>query len=471
MQKNEIVELTIEDMTTEGLGVAHAEGYTVFVKDAVTGDRVLAGITRPKKKYAFARLVEILAPSPDRVTPPCPQARRCGSCQIAALTYEAQLAFKKRLVLNNLSRLGGLAEVPFEEIVGMDPPFRYRNKSQYPVGEKDGHLVCGYYAARTHDIIDIRDCALAPRHNALIIDRVLSFSEKNGIGAYDEKTGEGLLRHILIREGFVTGEIMVCLVINGRSLPHAEELVRTLLEADPGAEREGQASPEITSICLNVNESRTNVILGNEVIPLFGETWISDRLGPWSFRISPLSFYQINPVQTVRLYETAVEFAGLTGREVVFDLFCGIGTISHFLAPHAREVYGVEIVPQAIQDAKDNARRNGITNCRFFAAAAEEVAERGRFDEETPLPHPDVIVLDPPRKGCEPSLLSTIRALKPDRIVYVSCDSATLARDIKLLTAPGEEGECSYRVERVKAFDMFSQTVHVETVCLLTHSG
>ncbi len=293
---------------------------------------------------------------------------------------------------------------------------------------------------------------------------VVAFAETYHIEPYDETTGQGLLRHLLVREGFASGQVLVCLVINGKKLPHAAELVERLLEVSE------MMQADIKSICLNVNRQRTNVILGDKVVPLYGDPWITDYLGEFSFRISPLSFYQVNPVQTVKLYNTAIEFAQLTGRETAFDLFCGIGTISHFLARSAKEVYGVEIVPQAIEDAKANAVRNGVTNAKFFAAAAEDVAERGYFDEENPLVRPDVVVVDPPRKGCEESLLRTIRKLGPDRVVYVSCDSATLARDLKILCEPGSEIESGYSMERVRACDMFPHATHIETVCLLTHS-
>ncbi|MGX8729030.1 MAG: 23S rRNA (uracil(1939)-C(5))-methyltransferase RlmD, partial [Lachnospiraceae bacterium] len=370
-------------------------------------------------------------------------------------------AFKTNLVRRNLERIGGFSDIPMEPIIGMENPWRYRNKAQYPVGVVKDQLAAGYYAARSHELLEVRDCLLSPVHNAKILETILAFAGEFGILAYDEATGKGLLRHILIREAFATGEVLICLVINGRKLPHAEELVRRLLEQNL----------EIRSICLNINTNRTNVILGGEVLPLYGEPWITDRLGDFEFRISPLSFYQVNPVQTLRLYETAVEFAGLTGEETVFDLFCGIGTISHFLAKRAKEVYGVEIVPEAIRDAKANAARNHLTNVHFFAAAAEEVAARGKFDEETPLVSPNVVVLDPPRKGCEESLLRTIRQLAPDRIVYVSCDSATLARDCKILAAPPENGEASYSLSRVRPCDMFPQTSHVESVVKLTRAG
>ena len=450
-RKNEIVTVAIEDMTGDGEGIGHVDGYTLFVKDAVIGDEIRARITKAKKNYGYARI----------------EARSCGGCRLQELDYGEQLKFKESLVRRNLERIGGFSDIPMEPIIGMEDPWRYRNKAQYPVGfsKKDGRILAGYYAGRTHSIIDIRDCALSPSENAEILDTVVRFAGEFNIPPYDEETGKGIIRHVLVREGFISGEILVCLVINADTLPRAEILADRLLALP----MEGKC---IKSVCLNINRKRTNVILGERTVRLFGDPWITDYLGEYSFRISPQSFYQVNPVQTVKLYETAVSFAELTGRETVFDLFCGIGTISHFLAAKAKEVYGVEIVSQAIEDAKANAERNGVGNVKFFAAAAEEVAERGYFDRENPLVRPDVIVLDPPRKGCEESLLKTIRKLGPDRVVYVSCDSATLARDLKILCMKSEDGsqEASYEIRRVRPCDMFPHSTHVETVCLLTHT-
>ncbi|MBP3878879.1 MAG: 23S rRNA (uracil(1939)-C(5))-methyltransferase RlmD [Lachnospiraceae bacterium] len=463
-KKNEIVRVSIEDMTGDGEGIGHVDGYTLFVKDAVIGDEIRARITKAKKNYGYARIEEILAPSGARVPARCPKARSCGGCRLQELAYAEQLKFKESLVRRNLERIGGFTDIPMEPIIGMEEPWRYRNKAQYPTGfsKKEGKIVAGYYAGRTHSIIDIRDCVLSPAQNADILDTVVRFAGEFGIPAYDEETGQGIIRHVLVREGFISGEILVCLVINADMLPHAEVLVDRLLALP----LEGKC---IKSVCLNINRKKTNVILGDRTVRVFGAPWITDYLGRFSFRISPQSFYQVNPVQTVKLYETAVSYAGLTGSETVFDLFCGIGTISHFLAEKAKEVYGVEIVPQAIEDAKANAVRNGLDNVKFFAAAAEDVAGRGYFDRENPLVMPDVIVLDPPRKGCEESLLRTIRKLGPDRVVYVSCDSATLARDLKILCEPPREGaeEASYEIRRVRPCDMFPHTTHIETIVLL----
>lgn len=449
--KNERTEAAITDLTRDGEGIGRAEGCTLFVKDALPGDRVLAHITRPKKTYAYARTERILSPSPDRVEAACPEARRCGGCRLQELRYEAQLAFKEKLVRDALVRIGGFPEPPMKGIVGMEEPFRYRNKAQYPIGMVKGKLTAGFYVSRTHDIIPVSDCLLTREVNAEILRIFLEFLKEYRISAYDEQTGAGLVRHLLIREGFSTGQILVCPVISGSSLPKSGVLVERL-----------RVIPGITSICLNVNTSRGNVILGQKVIPLFGDPWIEDELDGLRFRISPLSFYQVNPVQTVRLYRAALEAAGLTGQETVFDLYCGIGTISLFLARKAKEVCGVEIVPDAIRDAKENAARNGICNARFYTGAAEELVSRGCFEQGVPIPRADVVVVDPPRKGCDPALLEAILRMEPDRVVYVSCDPATLARDLKTLCADGR-----YALRSAQPFDMFSQSCHTECVVKL----
>jgi 23S rRNA (uracil1939-C5)-methyltransferase len=336
-----------------------------------------------------------------------------------------------------------------EPILGMDEPYYYRNKSQFPVGrKKDGSLAIGFYAGRTHSIIDTEHCYIGAPINADIIIILRSFFEKYQIEPYNEETGKGLLRHVLTRVGYHTGEVMVCLVINGQKLLHTEELIE-LLKQIPG----------MKSICLNINTSNTNVILGDKIIKVWGEPYILDSIGPIKYRISPLSFYQVNPVQTKKLYDTALEYADLHGNETVWDLYCGIGTISLFLAQKAKKVYGVEIIPAAIEDAKENARLNGITNADFYVGAAEEVLPK-KYKEDSI--HADVIVVDPPRKGCEESLLDTILSMSPKRVVYVSCDPATLARDLKYLC------QKDYKLEKVRAVDQFGHSVHVETVALIT---
>ena len=461
MQKNEIAVIEIEDMGAGGEGIGKADGYTLFVKDAVIGDVVEVKVMKAKKHYGYARLMKIVKPSDQRVAARCPEARRCGGCQIQEMDYQAQLAFKNRKVRNHLLRLG---EVPeelldrvMEPVCGMEEPFRYRNKAQFPVGrDREGNLTAGFYAGRTHSIIPVPelDCLLGAKENQKILRIILEYMKEYGVESYDEESGRGLVRHVLLRKGFSTGELMVCLVINGRKLPRAEALIGRLKEI-----------PGMTSISCSVNTERTNVIMGSEILPLYGKDYITDRIGPVKYQISPLSFYQVNPVMTEKLYGAALEYAELTGSEVVWDLYCGIGTISLFLAQQAKQVYGVEIVPAAIEDARRNARINGIENAEFYVGKAEEVLPDyyARYEKETGRSaRADVIVVDPPRKGCDEALLETIVKMQPERVVYVSCDSATLARDVKYLRGNG------YEVRKVRAFDPFCQTVHVETVCLLS---
>lgn len=452
MKKDDLIEVTIEDLSEEGTGIGKFEGMTFFIKDAVIGDRVRAKIMKLKKTYGFARLMEVLTPSPDRVEPLCPVARQCGGCQIQAMSYEAQLAFKTRKVENNLKRIGKFEEIPMESIIGMEDPFHYRNKAQFPFGKnRDGKIITGFYAGRTHSIIENTSCHLGKEVNEEILEKILAWMNAFHVEPYNEATGKGLMRHSLIRCGFRTGEIMVCLVINGRKIPGEEALVDSL-----------KIIPGMTSISLNVNKEKTNVILGREVINLWGRPYIEDYIGEVKYQISPLSFFQVNPVQTERLYGKALEYAGLTGEETVWDLYCGIGTISLFLARKARKVYGVEIIPDAIEDARRNASLNGFTNTEFYVGKAEEVLPE-KYEKEGV--RADVIVVDPPRKGCDETLLSTMVKMQPERIVYVSCDSATLARDLRYLCDNG------YELKRVCPADMFPQTVHVETCVLLSKPG
>ena len=449
-RKNDIVTLKIEDCGIDGEGIGKADGFTVFVKDAVIGDTVRAKIMKAKKNYGYGRLEEIITPSPDRVEPKCQFARQCGGCQLQALSYEKQLEFKTSKVRGHLERIGGFIDIPMEKILGMDQPFHYRNKAQFPVGKsKDGRIITGFYAGRTHSIIENRDCALGVTRNKEVLDRVIAHMEKFHIQPYDENTGKGVVRHVLIRYGFFTDEMMVCLIINGEKLPGEEALVKSLRQI-----------PETVSVMVNVNKKRNNVILGEKVRLLWGQPYITDKIGEISYQISPLSFFQVNPYQTGRLYGKALEYAQLSGNETVWDLYCGIGTISLFLAQKAKMVRGVEIIPAAIENAKENACLNGFDNTEFFVGKAEEVLPEqfARTGERA-----DVIVVDPPRKGCDETLLSTIIKMQPDRVVYVSCDSATLARDLKYLCERG------YELKKVCPVDMFPNTVSVETVVLLSH--
>ena len=540
-KKNDLVTVTIEDIGSEGEGIGRVDGFTLFVKDAVVGDTALAKIVKNKKSYAYARLEKVLEASPFRVEPPCPFHRQCGGCQLQALSYEKQLEFKNRRIRNSLVRIGSFDEdyvdQRMEPILGMEEPWRYRNKAQYPVGtDRERNVVTGFYAGRTHNIIANTNCLLGAEENQEILEIILEHMRENRISAYDETTGEGLVRHILIRKGFTSGEIMVCLVLNkkmtsasyrkmkhpveDRAVPAEDRAVPAEDRVVPAEDRvvpaEKRAVPaedgkflsydsrsqlcsyefipeqgellwklgqieNMTSVSVNINADRTNVIMGREIYTIWGKSTFSDVIHmrdmtkegfPFTgreltFHISPLSFYQVNPVQTEKLYSTALEFAGLTGQETVWDLYCGIGTISLFMAGSAKKVYGVEIVPQAIEDARENARRNGITNAEFFVGKAEEVlpkfyARGERDSSDSGMLHPDVIVVDPPRKGCDEACLATMLKMQPKRIVYVSCDPATLARDVRVLCDGG------YEVKRIRGCDMFSQSVHVETVCLLS---
>ena len=478
MKKNDEFEIDITDIGNEGEGIGKYEGMTFFIKGGVPGDRILAGATKLKKTYGYARLVKVIKASPFRVTPKCPISEKCGGCQIQSLSYEKQLELKERKITENLIRIGGFSPEFIKEhmdlIVGMEEPFHYRNKAQYPIGtDKENQPIAGFYAGRTHSIIPNTRCYLGADENEEILNIILSYMKEYKIEAYDETTGKGLIRHVLIRKGFSTGELMVCLVINKNitELPYQESLIRRLAEI-----------PGMKSIAVNINTENTNVIMGNEVHTIWGAPTISDIIhvrdmqkegfpftgDALTFKISPLSFYQVNPVQTEKLYSLALEYAGLTGKETVWDLYCGIGTISLFMAGSAKQVYGVEIVPQAIDDAKENAERNGITNARFFVGKAEEVLPafyEGKIGDKKAsddMLHPDVIVVDPPRKGCDEACLSTMLKMQPERIVYVSCDSATLARDLKILCDGG------YEIQKIRGVDQFAMTVHVETVVLMS---
>ncbi|MCI8504767.1 MAG: 23S rRNA (uracil(1939)-C(5))-methyltransferase RlmD [Lachnospiraceae bacterium] len=457
MEKNQIFEAVIEDMSEQGEGIGRWNGYTLFVKDALIGDRIEGKVIKAKKTYGYGKLTRVLESSPFRVKPLCPVASACGGCQLQAMSYERQLRFKEDKVRNHLVRIGGFEEktLPMEPILGMEEEregkrgFRYRNKEQFPFGRgRDGRILYGFYAGRTHSIIETEDCFLGAPICRRILEIVRLFMEEYNISPYDEICHKGLVRHVLIRTGYHTGEIMVCLVINGSELPHEKTLAERLMKVEG-----------MTSISFNINQQKTNVILGTRMKHLAGKPHITDKIGSLSYQISPQSFYQVNPRQTEKLYQKALEFAGLTGRETVWDLYCGIGTISLFLAKEAGQVYGVEVVPAAIENAKENAVINNITNAEFFVGKAEEVLPD--WLKRHPEASADVIVVDPPRKGCDEKLLHTMVHMEPERIVYVSCDSATLARDLKVLCGAG------YHLEQVQPVDMFPMTVGVETCVLL----
>lgn len=543
-RKNDSVTVTIEDLGAEGEGIGKIDGFPLFVKDAVPGDTVEVKIVKCRKNYAYARLEKVVTPSPFRVEPKCTFYRKCGGCQLQALSYEKQLEFKQQKIRNNLIRIGGFSSEYIDErmepIIGMDEPLYYRNKAQYPVGtDRDGNVITGFYAGRTHHIIANTECYLGALENREILEVILNHMRRYNVPAYDEMTGKGLVRHVLIRKGFTSGEIMVCLVINkmlysgkkkGQSCSKAEKNKLHFSAVNKFLSGQTEFIPEqnrllhelaaikgMTSVSVSINTERTNVIMGKEIYTLWGSPFISDTIHvrdmqkdgyPFTgkeltFHISPLSFYQVNPVQTEKLYSLVLEYAGLTGKETVWDLYCGIGTISLFLAESARKVYGVEIVSQAIDDARENGKRNGIQNVDFFTGRAEDIlpqfyereagdreVEKGQTDfgdaekekagseyagkgqaesgdaviekSEADMVHPDVIVVDPPRKGCDAACLNTMLKMKPERIVYVSCDSATLARDMKILCEGG------YEIVKIRGVDQFGMTVHVECVMLMS---
>ncbi len=433
----------------EGEGVGRVEGFTLFVQGALPGEKVRVKVLKLKKQFGYAKLLEVLEPSADRVEPPCAVYKQCGGCQLQHLSYEGQLVWKRQSVVDSLARIGKLNMdgIIVHPALGMSDPWNYRNKAQVPLGNSEGGLVAGFYATGSHRIIDMNECLIQHDDTNTIVQEVRRIAARLGVTAYDEERSSGLLRHVVVRVGFSTGEIMVVLVVNGDKLPHSEELVEGILAAVPG----------VASICMNVNREKTNVIFGRKTKVLWGDEVIYDSIGDVRFAISARSFYQVNPVQTEVLYGKALEYAELNGVETVIDAYCGIGTISLFLAQQAKRVYGVEIVPEAIEDARKNAELNGISNVEFVVGAAEEVMPRW---QEQGI-RSDVVVVDPPRKGCDQALLDAIIAMQPERVVYVSCNPATLARDLRVL----EDG--GFRTVEVQPVDMFPHTVHVECVILM----
>ncbi|MHA6533745.1 23S rRNA (uracil(1939)-C(5))-methyltransferase RlmD [Paenibacillus sp. BAC0078] len=498
VNKNDEVMLDIVGMTHEGEGVGRVEGFTLFVQGALPGEKVRAKVLKTKKQYGYAKLLELVQASSARIAPPCPIYNQCGGCQLQHMDYTAQLAWKRQLVVDNLQRIGKLqiagtdssqdsrigegvrdgdgAEravadgevlsgqaalanpkasrtegIVVRPTLGMAEPWRYRNKAQVPIGVTEGGLVGGFYSRGSHRIVDMETCLIQHEDNDQVVAAVKSIGKELGITAYDEETGRGLLRHVVVKKAFRTGEMMLVLVTNGRDIPHQDAWIGSIREL----------LPQVASICQNVNTQRTNVIFGSETRVLWGRDVIYDYIGDVQFAISARSFYQVNPVQTEVLYGKTVEYAGLTGNETVIDAYCGIGTISLFLAQHAAKVYGVEIVPEAIEDARGNARLNNMNNVVFEVGASEDVIPNWKEQGVTP----DVIVVDPPRKGCDPRLLDTILAMQPERVVYVSCNPSTLARDLRVL----EDG--GYKTVEVTPVDMFPHTTHIESVILMVRNG
>ncbi len=506
LQKNDLIMLEITDLTEEGQGVGKKDGLVFFVKDSVMGDWVEARILKVKKNYAYAKVEKLLEASPYRITPLCPVAGKCGGCQLQHLSYEKELSWKEDRIAQSLIRIAGLSpeevESKKEGILG-GVLSRYRNKAQYPVQsrkeirsggatsvsdwkvdgkwpgknkieakEKSSDLSMGFYGFHSHRIIETEDCLINSAENPLILNCIKDWAREYKISGYEEETGKGLLRHIFLRKGFSTGEILLCLVLNGKSLPHGKELWERMQDLSLSVEEGGQVQGSIVGLCVNINEGSGNAILGRETRCLYGKDSIEDKIGELSFSISVPSFYQVNPVQTEKIYGKALEYAALTGEETVWDCYCGIGTISLFLAQKAKQVYGLEIVPEAIENAKKNAEKNGLQNAEFFVGAAEEVLPKWVEEQKRELSAKgadcgigdmvDVVSLDPPRKGCDEACLSAVLELSPKRIVYVSCDPGSLARDIKYLREGG------YELQKWVGIDNFPRTGHVETVALLS---
>lgn len=448
VKKNEIITLTFEDLTHQGNGVGKVNGYPLFVPYGLPGEEAKVLVVKVNKKFGFGKLLEVTKPSPERVEPPCNVFFKCGGCQIQHMSYDMQLKMKHNQVKNVMRKIAHLDHVPVHTPIGMEDPWRYRNKVSIPVGEHKGELITGFYRMRSHDIIkDMDTCVVQDEVNDRMVEAVRRIADKLGIEAYDEQKHTGVLRHIMVRTGRQTGDVMIVIITRTEKLPHQDQLIKELTET----------YPNINSIMHNINPKQTNVILGEETKLLYGEEYIYDTIGDIRFAISAKSFYQVNPPQTTKLYDKALEYANLDGHETVIDAYCGIGTISLFLAQKAKKVYGVEVVPEAIEDAKKNAKLNGMTNTEFVVGQAEKVMPWWKAQGL----RPDVIVVDPPRKGCEPEFLEAMLGMEPKRIVYVSCNPSTLARDLRIL----EDG--GYETKEVQPVDMFPQSMHIEAVTWL----
>ena len=448
VKKNQTIDLEIEDLTHEGNGVGKIDGYPVFTPFVLPGEKAAIKIVKVNKKFAFGKLIQLREQSQYRVEPPCNVFYKCGGCQIQHMSYDMQLEMKQNQVKNVMKKIAHLPDIPVHETIGTDDPWRYRNKIQIPVGEKDGELITGFYRQRSHDIIDdMETCVIQDELGDRMVEAVRRIATELDISAYDEIKHEGILRHIVVRTAYETGDVMIILVTRTEKLPHQQELIEQLTDTYPA----------IKSIIQNVNEAKTNVILGKKAKTLYGDDYIIDTIGDLKFAISAKSFYQVNPVQTKKLYDKALEFANVGANDTVIDAYCGIGTISLFLAQSAKKVYGVEVVPEAIDNAKENAKLNHIENAEFVVGQAEKIMPWWSAQGL----RPDVITVDPPRKGCDEALLKAMINMQPKRIVYVSCNPSTLARDLRIL----EDG--GYKTQEVQPVDMFPQTMHVESVAWL----
>lgn len=447
IEKNKEYILEMTGQGHEGQGIGRIENFTVFVEGALAGEKVEVKIVKVASSYAYGKLLKVIEKSDDRVEPSCEVYKKCGGCHLQHLSYEAQLRFKTRLVYDNIYRIGGLTDVKIKETIGMKNSLNYRNKAQYPIGLENGQIIFGFYAERTHDIISGTGCCIQDEVSYKIASSVRDYMNKNEITPYDESTGKGTIRHVVVRSGFVTGEIMVIIVANDTKFVAGKELAEFLIKK----------YPKIKSVIHNINTKRNNLIMGEKNNILAYKDYITDKIGQFTFKISPTSFYQVNPVQTGVMYKKVLEYAGLTGKETVYDLYCGIGTISLFLSKKAKKVYGIESVESAVKDAIENAKINSVKNAEFICGEVEkimpELVAKGK--------KASVVVLDPPRKGCERVLIDTVIAMAPKRVVYVSCNPATLARDLRIFADNG------YDIVEVQPVDMFPHTYHVEAVTLL----
>ena len=449
LSKNKEYIVDIVDIGQGGVGIGKYEGFTVFVDGGLVQDKIKVKITKSKKNYAVGDIVEIIEKSPFRVERKCSESlRQCGGCQIQELDYQKQLDIKTNEVKQVISRIGKLDDVVIHDTLGMEHPFRYRNKAQFPIQKKDNMPVIGFYKKKSHDLISTDECIIQHEVNDKIIKIIKTYIRAYNVSIYDEKTHKGLLRHLVTKVGFTTGEVMIVLVANGKKLPYLKELASVLKENIPG----------FKTLVVNVNTQKTNVILGKENIVAYGDGMIRDYIGELVFEISPLSFFQVNPLQTEVLYNKALEYANLGENDTVFDIYCGIGTISLFLAQKAKKVYGIEIVEDAIKDAKRNAKINNMDNVEFYVGKAEEVVPKMYKEGK----RANVVVVDPPRKGCDEKVLDTIVSMEPDRVVYVSCNPSTLARDLAYLNERG------YKCHEIQPVDMFPHSVHVENVAWLS---
>lgn len=460
--KNQEIELEINDLGIHGEGIGRYKGFTVMVPGLLKGERAKVLIVQVRSNFAYGKVLKIEKESKDRIKPSCPLDGKCGGCQLGHLSYEAQLKFKHDKVMEDLCRIGHFPEeeirsVMDENTIGMEEGKwkHYRNKAQFPVQMVNGKAEAGFYAQRSHRLMPTEDCRIQSEKANELIAAIMTFAREKQLSIYDEETGKGLLRHVLIRTAEATGQVSVCFVINGKTIPNVTDWTDFM------------RNQGVTGFSVNINREKTNVILGRETVSLFGSLHIEDKLDTLTFQISPAAFYQVNTAQMKVLYQNALDLAGLTGEEVVWDAYCGIGTISLFLARKAKKVYAVEIVPDAIENANENARLNGIENVEFFVGKAEDVIPEQYHQNGV---KPDVMVVDPPRSGCEASLLETFRAMQPKRIVYVSCDPATLARDLDILCHASSETGVSYQIEKVRTVDLFPNTIHVETVVLLSQA-